>query len=320
MNFSHDICQVFSTQYRRVLANGDDEVFLLGGKNAITGPRSKYSANACCFSLEDNSLKWEYVHEKSYPFSNAVLDGNLVVGMIHENFPREPCGIWIFERSSGENIESVSLPSGLSICSGFGSVILAIPDFENKTSRLEAVSPTREQLGNVESSEFDSLVGMCMASERLALLSFKVVQKSKIQYRHELLETQGLQTRWSMISDNDCLLVSDEFAYTYSSEDMCKSIESVDLRNGNVTDVLSIKEPGIQRLVVQNGRHFLWANDNRELVYFDRSSKAMSRLDLSTDIPGWLDFAVLTDGRIIALSTENHLTMKSHLSICRLLM
>jgi hypothetical protein len=110
-----------SGQFRTILLLSEN-VFLIGGVNPISGPRSSFQAIAVSLRIQDAHEVWRMALDKSKPFQHAVVHDNRLFVIVPSNFTRSFTGYLEVDTANG-TIESQS---------SFEEVILGSVSIGNK--------------------------------------------------------------------------------------------------------------------------------------------------------------------------------------------
>lgn len=92
----------FPYQYRCLQFGSEKRLlFLAGGIDPITGPRSAFHATATCVDF-GGSVIWEDDRPRDKPYSKLLIGNSTLLLVIQDNFSRRPTGIFVLDSTTGQ--------------------------------------------------------------------------------------------------------------------------------------------------------------------------------------------------------------------------
>lgn len=90
-------------QFRTILLSSD-RIFLVGGVNPVSGPRSHFQAIAVSLDIQEMVETWRVVVDKSKPFEQAALHGRSLFATVPHNFTRTFTGYIEIDTANGNKV------------------------------------------------------------------------------------------------------------------------------------------------------------------------------------------------------------------------
>ncbi len=300
-------------QYKFVERVGESWL-LVGGKYPLTGPRSNYCAEMRAVDSISGETNWTYRIDRSYPFSKAVQVGKLAIGLIDQNFPGSPTGLWLVDVETGSLVRNIKVDRILDFASTpeQAFVISAAAEFDCVT--VSSIHPDVCDIGTFPTTATEKLCSIS-ASEDLLVLGFELDNKRKVSYRYECRSRNNLTLKWTVMSTKDSISVHEDFVSCFCYAEPCKSIEVYCINSGQLLKQIQVSRNTISRIRRFPNGIFAWVSDSGE-VAFDTEGDMEFIAKFAFSVPGWLDFDLNSDRKLLGFTyAENDLGLKTYFGI-----